>query len=68
DGVRADVLAHDLDVLARIKSEPSVQLLPAFDPYVMGHKSRDHLFERVHTRKVSRIAGWISAVVLADAK
>ena len=68
DGVRADVLARDLDVLARIKSEPSVQLLPAFDPYVMGHKSRDHLFERVHTRKVSRIAGWISAVVLADGR
>ena len=43
-----------------------VQLLPAFDPYLMGHATRHHLFEAVHASKVSRTAGWISAVLLVD--
>lgn len=67
-GVRADMLASEIDALRKVKVGPSVQLLPPFDPYVMGHASRDHLFDRVHTRKVSRTAGWISAVVLADGR
>jgi Winged helix DNA-binding domain len=33
---------------------------------LMGHASRDHLVARVHLPKVSRSAGWISAVVLVD--
>lgn len=68
EGVRADMLASDLDALSKMKVKPSVQLLPAFDPYVLGHASRDHLLERVHAPKVSRTAGWISAVVLADGR
>jgi hypothetical protein len=46
----------------------SVRLLPTFDPYLMGHASRDHLFEVVHRARVSRVAGWISAVVLVDGR
>ena len=34
----------------------------------MGHDSRDHLFEPKHRPKVSRTAGWISAVVLVDGR
>lgn len=64
EGERADVLASDLDALGHATLEESVQLLPAFDPYLMGHTNREHLFERVHASKVSRTAGWISAVVL----
>jgi hypothetical protein len=59
EGTRADVLKSDLEVVAR-------QLLPAFDPYLMGHATRHHLFEAAHASKVSRTAGWISAVVLVD--
>jgi hypothetical protein len=61
-----DVLARDLAPLTRSRPSGSVQLLPLFDPYLMGHVSRDHLFDRVHRWKVSRVAGWISAVVLID--
>ncbi|MEP6694659.1 MAG: crosslink repair DNA glycosylase YcaQ family protein, partial [Chloroflexota bacterium] len=68
DGVRADMLASDVAALMKTKPSPSVQLLPLFDPYLMGHESRDHLFERIHRPKVSRTAGWISAVVLADGR
>jgi winged helix DNA-binding protein len=68
DGVRADALAADLRILTKIRASPSVALLPLFDPYLMGHSSRDHLFDRIHRWKVSRVAGWISAVVLVDGR
>ena len=68
DGVRSQMLARDVNAILRIPIGPSVQLLPLFDPYLMGHMSRDHLFDRVHRWKVSRIAGWISAVVLVDGR
>jgi len=68
DGVRAEMLARDVDALVKIRPAPSVQLLPSFDPYLMGHANRDHLFERIHRPKVSRVAGWISAVVLVNGR
>jgi hypothetical protein len=68
DGLRAEMLAADLPTMAGEKTNQSVLLLPAFDPYVLGHAKRDHLFERVHAPKVSRTAGWISAVVLVDGR
>ena len=67
EGARADALATDVRALSRA-ARTSVQLLPPFDPYVMGHQTRDHLFERKHAPKVSRVAGWISAVVLVDGR
>jgi winged helix DNA-binding protein len=66
EGRRLDMLRGDLDALAGAKVEGSVQLLPAFDPYVLGHANRDHLVERAQLARVSRTAGWISAVVLVD--
>jgi hypothetical protein len=68
EGERADILAADLPALRKVKTGASVALLPGFDPYLMGHESRDHLFDRHHAPKVSRIAGWISAVVLVDGR
>ena len=68
DGARADVLSTDLETLRRARLEGSVRLLPNFDPYLMGYANRDHLFERAHAAKVSRTAGWISAVVLVDGR
>jgi len=68
DGQRAYMLGTDV---ARIKQQPSggsVQLLPPFDPYVMGHSSRNHIVEAANESKVSRVAGWISAVVLIDGR
>jgi len=64
EGVRLDMLASDLDAVQSARVEPSVILLPAFDPYILGHATRDHLFERQFAARVSRTAGWISAVVL----
>ncbi len=68
DGTRLDLLATDLPVIRKARLEERIQLLPLFDPYLMGHVRRDHLFDRVHAPKVSRTAGWISAVLLVDGK
>lgn len=64
EGARLDMLASDLDAVKRAHVEPSVVLLPAFDPYILGHATRDHLYDRKFAPRVSRAAGWISAVVL----
>jgi len=68
EGRKAQILSADLRSLAAPKPGLSVQLLPNFDPYLMGHGNRDHLFDAMHRSKVSRAAGWISPVVLADGR
>jgi hypothetical protein len=68
EGIRAQVLARDLDVIAKSPKAASIELLPLFDPYLLGHVNRDHLYEAIHRSRVSRTAGWISAVVLADGR
>jgi len=68
EGWRADLLASDVEWIRKQPPAASVQLLPAFDPYVMGHSSRDHLVEAANLSKVSRTAGWISPVVLVDGR
>ena len=64
----AQMLAADLKSLRSGADQESVQLLPGFDPYLMGHATRDHLFDPVHRWKVSRVAGWISPVVLVNGR
>jgi acetyl-CoA acetyltransferase len=66
EGARLDALAADLAELRASSIDEPIQLLPAFDPYILGHASRDHLFDRAFAARVSRAAGWISAVVLLD--
>jgi len=68
EGQRMDILAADLDRLTSMKAEPSVRLLPSFDPYLMGHAKRDHIVAVEHGSRVSRTAGWISAVVLSEGR
>ena len=69
EGWRAHVLKEDLKRVATAKAPSTrVQLLPNFDPFLMGHRKRDHLYVRAHASKVSRIAGWISPVILVDGR
>jgi hypothetical protein len=63
---RLEALETDLEALSDASFDERVHLLPLFDPYLLGHSNRDHLFDRAHAPKVSRTAGWISAVVLVD--
>ena len=66
EGRRLQMLESDLKRIPA--SASSVQLLPGFDPYLMGHASRDHLFDKEHRWKVSRVSGWISPVVLVGGR
>jgi hypothetical protein len=68
EGQRADMLASDLGRIEAMSGEPTVRLLPPFDPYLMGYSTRDHLFAAEHSSRVSRTAGWISAVVMIDGR
>jgi hypothetical protein len=68
EGVRADMLTEDVPLIKRAKIAGSVRLLPLFDPYLMGYAKRDHLVDRAFATRVSRTAGWISAVVLVDGR
>jgi hypothetical protein len=75
-GRRAYVLAADLDELSRSGGGPAgagagagpVSLLPAFDPYVLGHADREHLLDAEHRALVYRTAGWVSPTVLAGGR
>src|SRR5437660_134771 len=68
EGQRADVLEADLDRITESPGESTPQLLPSSDPYLMRHNTRDHLFASEHRARVSRVAGWISAVVLVEGR
>jgi len=68
EGRRADILATEVKALTSKKTPASAQLLPAFDPYLMGHSTREHLFDSRYRARVSRVAGWISPVVLIDGR
>jgi hypothetical protein len=68
EGRRADVLTTDVRTIAKMADDSAVHLLPGFDPYLMGHSSRDHMFDSAHRWKVSRVSGWISPVVLVGGR
>src|SRR5436190_9446321 len=68
EGRKLQTLEGDIDALQMARIEQPVQLLPLFDPYLLGYSNRDHLFDKVHAPKVSRTAGWISAVVLVNGR
>ena len=68
DGQKLQTLGGDIDAIQKARIEQPVQLLPLFDPYLLGYSNRDHLFDKVHAPKVSRTAGWISAVVLVNGR
>ena len=68
EGKKLQALEGDVDAMAQARIEQPVQMLPLFDPYLMGYTNRDHMFEKIHSPKVSRTSGWISAVVLVNGR
>ena len=47
---------------------PVVRLLPAFDTYLLGYRSRDAVVAPEHTRRVWPGGGWIHPVLLIDGR
>lgn len=69
EGWRAAVLGDDLRTLKRAQAtQPPVRLLPYFDAFLLGHKTRQHLVAARHHTTVYRTAGWIAPAVLVDGR
>lgn len=69
EGWETAALREDLDILAQARFEgPQVCLLPYFDPFLLGHKERDHLVAKDQRSKVYRPQGWITPVVLVNGR
>lgn len=61
------LLREDLKTLEKAASaESCVHLLPHFDPYLLGHREKDHLVPSRHYKSVYRNQGWISPAVLVN--
>jgi winged helix DNA-binding protein len=45
-----------------------VRLLPAFDPYLLGHKDRDHIVDAADIELIYRKQAWISPTVIVDGR
>jgi len=66
---RGFLLRKDLPDLEKAGSEPGiVRLLPSFDPFLLGHRDRDHLVDRTHYKQVYKDQGWLAPVVLVDGR
>lgn len=71
EGRVAGVLRQDVRELGREltgEDRPSVRLLPYFDVFLLGHRSKRHLLAAEHHGKVYRPQGWVAPVVLLDGK
>ena len=65
-GEPAFILAEHADELAATKPSSAVRLLPGFDQYVLGPRTKDgHVTPAARRSEVSRTAGWISPVVVS---
>lgn len=63
------ILRDDYDTLAQSNlNDHILRLLPAFDPYLLGHAGKDHLLDMRHYKRVYRAAGWIAPTVLLNGK
>ncbi|WP_051732565.1 DNA glycosylase AlkZ-like family protein [Kitasatospora phosalacinea] len=69
DGAPAYALTEHLDELAATTPAPSVHLLGAFDQYVLGPGTKAaEVLPAAHRAEVSRTAGWIAPLLLADGR
>ena len=69
EGWKAAILQSDLHQLETAKLEqPTVNLLPYFDSFLLGHKERRHIVEARNHRRVYRPHGWVYPVVLVNGR
>ncbi len=69
EGWKASVLRSDLDELLTASPEGHVtRLLPYFDSFLLGHRTKRHLVDDRHRASVYRGQGWVAPVLLVDGK
>lgn len=69
DGRAAAILQKDQRELERGPDGPApTRLLPYFDAFVLGHRSKRHLIGPDHHGKVYRPQGWVAPVLLLEGR
>jgi hypothetical protein len=69
DGESLYARAEDVDEIAATRGRAPVRLLPAFDQYVLGPGTKDpHILDPVRRKYISKAAGRISPVVIAEGR
>jgi len=69
NGERSWILRRDRAQLADSRLDGTlVNLLPAFDIFLLAHAEKDHLVEKKYYKRVYRSLGQISPVVLVDGR
>ena len=69
EGGQGWILREDVRALENTKlAPPCVNLLPNFDTFLLGHRSKEAVVDPRHYKKVYRPAGWISPSVLEDGR
>lgn len=68
DGVDGYARRIDLEDLLGTQEAGGVRLVPYFDAYLLGHRSRGHLLEAHHHDQVYRPQGWVAPALLVDGK
>lgn len=62
------LLARDAPSIASRAALDAVRLLPAFDPYLLGHKDRGHVVDPAYAERIYRKQAWISPTVIVDGR
>src|SRR5439155_11719720 len=61
------LLRKDLrDMVKAATDRWAVRLLPSFNPFLQGHRRKDHIVDRAHNKQVYKVQGWLAPVVLLD--
>lgn len=69
DGEESLLLREDLcEAQEADFDEPVVNLLPSFDPYMLGHRQKSHLVDEANYKAIYRKAGWVSPVLLVNGR
>jgi hypothetical protein len=62
------LLAEDIEALQSARAVAGLQLLPGFDPLLLGHRDKEHIVESRHYKRVFRDQWWISPVILKNGR
>ncbi len=65
-GAPAWMLADQRDAVGRAAASPQVTVLPVFDGYLLGHRSRALVVADEHAHHILPGGGWLNPTVLVD--
>ncbi len=69
EAAKVFILREDFEPLCASKMpEPTLRLLPSFDPFMLGHVDKSLLVDSKNYKRVYRNQGWLSHVILRNGR